>query len=89
MERNFVASYPDYVFIEINREENYKADELSKLGKNASDLRSSVYFEELLTPSIEREEVFCIASKPNLMTPFMEYLESGTLQEDKGKARYL
>ncbi|XP_074374603.1 uncharacterized protein LOC141715014 [Apium graveolens] len=75
--------------IVINREENSKADELSKLVQNTSDLASSVYFEELEAPSTAQSEVLCIGSTNNWMTPYIVYLRDGTLPEDQNKARYL
>ncbi|XP_074336017.1 uncharacterized protein LOC141673183 [Apium graveolens] len=80
---------PDITILQINREENSKVDELSKLVQNSSDLVSSVHFEELKVPSIEQAEVLCIGSPNNWMTPYIAYLRDGTLPEDKNKARYL
>ncbi|XP_074327871.1 uncharacterized protein LOC141665789 [Apium graveolens] len=57
MVRSILEATPDITILQINREENSKADELSKLVQNSSDLVSSVYFEELKVPSTERAEV--------------------------------
>ncbi|XP_074327573.1 uncharacterized protein LOC141665486 [Apium graveolens] len=89
MVRNILEATPDITILQINREENSKADELSKLVQNTSDLVSSVYFEELKVPSIEQAEVLCIGSPGNWMTPYIAYLGDGTLPEDQNKARYL
>ncbi|XP_074369759.1 uncharacterized protein LOC141711256 [Apium graveolens] len=89
MVRNILEATPDITILQINREENSKADELSKLVQNASDLVSSVYFEELKVPSIEQAEVLCIGSPDNWMTSYIAYLRDGTLPEDQNKARYL
>ncbi|XP_074336909.1 uncharacterized protein LOC141674083 [Apium graveolens] len=89
MVRNILEDTPDITILQINKEENSKADELSKLVQNMSDLASSVYFEELKTPSTERAEVLCIGSADNWMTPYIAYLKDGTLPEDQNKARYL
>ncbi|XP_074374562.1 uncharacterized protein LOC141714969 [Apium graveolens] len=86
MVRSTLEATPDITILHINREENSKADELSKLVQNSSDLVSSVYFEELKVPSIERAEVL---SPDNWMTPYIAYLRDGTLPEDQNKARYL
>ncbi|XP_074342912.1 uncharacterized protein LOC141680637 [Apium graveolens] len=59
----------------ICREENEKADILSKLVWNSSDLDCSVYFKEIHKPSIDSEEVLEIESNHNWMTPFINYLE--------------
>ncbi|XP_074351247.1 uncharacterized protein LOC141690350 [Apium graveolens] len=89
MVRNILEATPDITIFQINREENSKADELSKLVQNVSDLVSSVYFEELKVPSTEQAEVLCIGSPDNWMTPYIAYLRDGTLPEDQNKARYL
>ncbi|XP_074352853.1 uncharacterized protein LOC141692005 [Apium graveolens] len=89
MVRNILEVTPNITLLQINREENSKVDELSKLVQNTSDLASSVYFEELKVPSPERAEVLCIGSPDNWMTPYIAYLRDGTLPEDQNKARYL
>ncbi|XP_074339798.1 uncharacterized protein LOC141677672 [Apium graveolens] len=89
MVQNILEATPDITILQINREENSKADELSKLVQNTSDLASSVYFEELKTPNTERAKVLCIGSADNWMTPYVAYLKDGTLLEDQNKVRYL
>ncbi|XP_074356721.1 uncharacterized protein LOC141696486 [Apium graveolens] len=89
MVRSILEATPDVTILQIDREENSKADELSKLMQNTSDLASSVYFEELKVPSTERAEVLCIGSPDNWMTPYIAYLRDGTLSEDQNKVRYL
>ncbi|XP_074352791.1 uncharacterized protein LOC141691943 [Apium graveolens] len=89
MVRAILETIPDSTILQINREENAKADELSKLIQNTSDLSSSVYFEELGAPSTDRPKVLCIRSPDNWMTPYIAYLKDGTLPEDQNKARYL
>ncbi|XP_074337090.1 uncharacterized protein LOC141674268 [Apium graveolens] len=89
MVRNILEATPDITILQINKEENSKADELSKLVQNTSDLASSVYFEELKAPSTERAEVLCIGSADNWMTPYIAYLKDGMLPKDQNKARYL
>ncbi|XP_074351570.1 uncharacterized protein LOC141690693 [Apium graveolens] len=89
MVRSILEATPDITILHINRKENSKADELSKLVHNTSDLASLVYFEELKVPSTERAEVLCIGSPDNWMTPYIAYLRDGTLPEDQNKAKYL
>ncbi|KAL8112855.1 hypothetical protein AgCh_020237 [Apium graveolens] len=54
--RDILETIPDITILYINREEISKADELSKLVQNTSDLTSSVYFEELKAPNTERSK---------------------------------
>ncbi|KAL8098862.1 hypothetical protein AgCh_031544 [Apium graveolens] len=58
MVRAILETISDSTILQINREENAKADELSKLVQNTSDLSSSVYFEELGAPSTDRPELY-------------------------------
>ncbi|XP_074324117.1 uncharacterized protein LOC141661035 [Apium graveolens] len=87
--RKILEATLNITILQINREENSTAEELSKLVQNSSDLVSSVYFEELKVPSTERAEVLCIGSPDNWMTSYITYLRDGTLPEDQNKARYL
>ncbi|KAL8134261.1 hypothetical protein AgCh_009346 [Apium graveolens] len=77
--QSYLASIPSHQVLQICREENEEADILSKLVRNSSDLDCSVYFEELLKPSIESGEVLEIESNHNWMTPFINYLVNGDL----------
>ncbi|XP_074326655.1 uncharacterized protein LOC141664597 [Apium graveolens] len=65
MVRTILETIPNSTILQINREENAKADELSKLVQNTSYLSSSVYFEELGAPSTDRPEVLCVSSPKN------------------------
>ncbi|XP_074342597.1 uncharacterized protein LOC141680206 [Apium graveolens] len=87
--QSYLALIPKTQVLQICREENSKADTLSKLVQNSSDLDCFVYFEELQRPSIESEEVMEIDSSPNWMTPFINYLEKRELPQDRGKAQRL
>ncbi|XP_074377083.1 uncharacterized protein LOC141718605 [Apium graveolens] len=87
--QSYLALIPRSQVLQICREENLEADNLSKLVQNSSDLDCSVYFKELQKPSIEFEEVMEIDKNLNWMTPFINYLEKGELPEDKGKAQRL
>ncbi|XP_074347192.1 uncharacterized protein LOC141686026 [Apium graveolens] len=89
MVRNILETFPDTTILQINGEENAKANELSKLVQNSSYLSSSVYFEELRDPSTKKLETLCITGPESWMTPFIAYLKHETLPEDKNKAKYL
>ncbi|XP_074361821.1 uncharacterized protein LOC141701983 [Apium graveolens] len=89
MVRAILETIPDPTILQINREENAKEDELSKLVQNNSDLSNLVYFEELGAPSIDQSEVLYVTSLNNWMAPYIAYLKNGTLPEDQNKARYL
>ncbi|XP_074356456.1 uncharacterized protein LOC141696174 [Apium graveolens] len=63
--QNYLALIPKTQVIQICKEENSEADNLSKLVQNSSDLNFSVYFEELQKPCIEAEEIMEIDNSPN------------------------
>ena len=87
--QTYLAQLAEVDIVQINREDNIRADALSKLVQNSADLDSSVYFEEPKTPSFSRAEVMCLDTLPDWRTPFMQYLQQGTLPEDKTKAQQL
>ncbi|XP_063939916.1 uncharacterized protein LOC135148542 [Daucus carota subsp. sativus] len=87
--KSYLTLIPGCKILQVNREENAEADNLSRLVQNSADLDSSVYFEELHKPTIEQEEIFEINNDPTWMTPLINYIEKGELPEDKGKAQRL
>ena len=89
MVQAYLAQLAEVDLVQINMEDNIRADALSKLVLNSADLDSSVYFEELKTPSFSRAEVMCLDTLPDWRTPFIQYLQQGTLPEDKTKAQQL
>nr|XP_017227831.1 PREDICTED: uncharacterized protein LOC108203420 [Daucus carota subsp. sativus] len=56
--KSYRTLIPGGKILQVNREENTEADNLSKLVQNSADLDSSVYFEELHKPTIEQEVIF-------------------------------
>ncbi|XP_074351746.1 uncharacterized protein LOC141690891 [Apium graveolens] len=89
MVKSILETIPDTTILHINIEENAKADELSKLVQNASDLSSLVYFEELQILGTKRAGILYISIPDNWMTLFIAYLKDRTLPEEKNKAKYL
>nr|XP_017239743.1 PREDICTED: uncharacterized protein K02A2.6-like [Daucus carota subsp. sativus] len=87
--KSYLTLIPGCRILQVNREGNAEADNLSRLVQNSADLDSSVYFEELHKPTIEHEEIFEINNDPTWMTPLINYIEKGELPEDKGKAQRL
>ncbi|XP_017225060.2 uncharacterized protein LOC108201281 [Daucus carota subsp. sativus] len=87
--KGYLTLIPGCKILQVNREENAEADNLSRLVQNSADLDSSVYFEELHKPTIDHEEILEINNNPTWMTPLINYIEKGELPEDKGKAQRL
>ncbi|XP_076907477.1 uncharacterized protein LOC143563947 [Bidens hawaiensis] len=77
--------------LHVSRNQNKKADALSKLASVAFDhLAKDVKVETLRAPSIMEVEVSCVETPgDNWMTPFVQYLGKEILPEDKQEARRL
>ena len=87
MVHTYLLQISEVELVQINRKDNTRADTLSKLVLNSADLDTSVYFEELASPSLLGAEVLCLDTKPGWRTRFIQYLKHGTLPEDKTKAQ--
>ena len=76
--------------LQIPRSENLETDSLAKAASEANKEFQEMELTEVLTkPSIEEEEVMNIQEITEWMKPIIQYLEHGTLPEDKLKARKL
>ena len=70
--------------LQIPRSENSKADSLAKAAAEDSKAFQELELtEELTKPSIKEEEVMNIQDIAEWMKPIVQYLEHGTLPEDK------
>ena len=87
MVHTYLLQIPELELVQINMEDNTRDDTLSNLFLNSADLDTSVYFEELVAPSLLGAEVLCLDTLPDWRTPFNQYLKQGTLSEDKTKAQ--
>ena len=84
-----LKSFKTCELIQVDRSENSMADMLSRLtqGEHAYN-DEAVYFEELLVPSIPEKDVMEIdTSGETWMTPYINYLQEGTLPEDNIRAK--
>ncbi|GJX50761.1 reverse transcriptase domain-containing protein [Tanacetum coccineum] len=89
---DLLSSFHSYSIEHIKREQNKKADALSKLASIAfSKLAKEVLVEVIQNKSIKEKGVADIVQEEgdNWMTPIREYLKSGTLPDDPQKARKL
>ena len=74
--------------LQIPRSKNSEADSLAKAASEASKAFQELELtEELTKSSIEEEEVMNVQEKAEWMKSIIQYLENGTLLEDKLKAR--
>ncbi|GJR04613.1 reverse transcriptase domain-containing protein [Tanacetum coccineum] len=89
---NLLSGFPSYSIEHIKREQNKKADALSKLASiTFSKLAKEVLVEVIQNKSVTEKGVANIAKEEgdNWMTPIREYLRSGALPGDPQKARKL
>ncbi|GKB27785.1 reverse transcriptase domain-containing protein [Tanacetum coccineum] len=85
-----LKDFESYTIEHIRRNQNKKADTLSKLASMTFEhLTKEVLVEVLLKRSIEEKEILHVETKEgeNWMTPIHEYLVSGLLPEDLKESR--
>ena len=76
--------------LQIPRSENSEADSLAKVVSEDNKVFQELELtEELTKPSIEEEDVMNIQEIAEWMKPIIQYLEHGTLPEDRLQARKL
>ena len=88
--KEILQGFESYTIEHVRRNQNKKADALSKLASMAfAHLTKEVLVEVLADRSIQRKEVSDVTSEEetNWMTPIREYLISGILPEDPKLAR--
>ncbi|GJV00862.1 reverse transcriptase domain-containing protein [Tanacetum coccineum] len=87
-----IRSFSTFQISHILREDNKKADALSKIAVvQCSGLTKGVMIEELNERSVDTTEVNVIVEKATRtwMTPIQEYIKHGILPEDASKARMI
>lgn len=90
MVQAILSQFEKYILEQIDRTDNTMANMLSKLTQGEKMDFETVYFEELQAPSIYDLPIMEISPPiDNWMTPYVRYLESGTLPDDSVKAKVL
>ncbi|GJR38924.1 reverse transcriptase domain-containing protein [Tanacetum coccineum] len=90
--KELLASFPSYSIEHIKRDQNKKADALSKLASMIfSKLAKEVLVEVVQENSITQREVADVTNeeRDSWMLPIQEYLQLGKLPDDPQKARKL
>ncbi|GJV02423.1 reverse transcriptase domain-containing protein [Tanacetum coccineum] len=90
--KEFISAFKTFSIENIPREDNQKADILSKLATVPfSHLTKEILVEVLNERSTDAKEVQTIVEEEgeNWMTPIINYLEEGIVPSDKNKARSL
>lgn len=86
--RTLAREFEVFDLIGISREDNGRADALSRLATGDDrSLEGSVYKTENYQPSVYQKEVHLIGQIKNWMTPIRDYLEKGILPPDRTEAR--
>ena len=95
--------FAGYELVHINRRKNEEADALSRLGSKRASVPPEVFLDQIHSPSIsipsevditippapDSVMVAGVYEIPDWTTPFMEYLEKGTLPTDEVLARQI
>ncbi|GJV09233.1 reverse transcriptase domain-containing protein [Tanacetum coccineum] len=88
--KTLTSNFKEFSIKQVPRNENKKADALSKIASTSFEyLSKQVLVEELREKSINEKEVLAIVEEEGhtWMTPIFEYLTKEILLEDKKKAR--
>ncbi|GKA92030.1 reverse transcriptase domain-containing protein [Tanacetum coccineum] len=88
--KNLASTFQEFSIKQVPREENKKADALSKIASTSfAHLSKQVLVEELREKSIDEKEVLAVVEEEGhtWMTLVHEYLTEGILPEEKKKAR--
>lgn len=84
--QGLIKQFNSFKIVQIPREDNQKADALSKL--TTPHTANQVFVEELLCPSFTSPPIGHIEDEGDTwMTPIRRYLSDGTLQDSKAEAR--
>ncbi|XP_074327077.1 uncharacterized protein LOC141665021 [Apium graveolens] len=85
--RDASLSFETFELSQIGRENNARADALSRLASaETQNLTGSIYLTEAKTPSIEKKECLEIRQGNDWMTPLRNFLEKGILPPDRREA---
>ncbi|XP_024171526.1 uncharacterized protein LOC112177468 [Rosa chinensis] len=90
--RALVQRFTSYIFTQIPRAENDKADALAKLASTSPNpTYGTTKVEVLAGPSTSKtvSEIFSVDHKPSWMDPILKYMVDGRTPDDKVKARRL
>ncbi|XP_076949338.1 uncharacterized protein LOC143621955 [Bidens hawaiensis] len=87
--KDLILQFSSFKIVHINRSENKSADALRKLAStNFEHFAKDIRIEVLDRPSIPQHQVLIIQTGvESWMTPFIAYLSSGALPEEKTATR--
>nr|XP_025703181.1 uncharacterized protein LOC112803948 [Arachis hypogaea] len=84
MAKDLISKFNSFIVLHVNREKNFRADILSKLAATRADTQTSTLSQLTLEkPSIEPLSVTNITHLRDWRTPFLEYINTGTIPKDE------
>ncbi|XP_072061995.1 uncharacterized protein [Arachis hypogaea] len=82
--KDLISKFKEFNIIHINREQNTRADVLSKLATTRQAENTSALSQLTLDkPSFEQETILSITQVPDWRTPFIDYINTGTIPNDE------
>ncbi|XP_072084445.1 uncharacterized protein [Arachis hypogaea] len=78
--KDLISKFKEFDIIHVNREQNTRADVLSKLATTRQAENTSALSQLTLDkPSFEQETILSITQVPDWRTPFFDYINTGTI----------
>ncbi|XP_072064544.1 uncharacterized protein [Arachis hypogaea] len=78
--KDLISQFKEFDIIHVNREQNTRADVLSKLATTRQAENTSALSQLTLDkPSFEQETILSITQVPDWRTPFFDYINTGTI----------
>ncbi|RDY11527.1 hypothetical protein CR513_03796, partial [Mucuna pruriens] len=85
-----VASFEKFMLLHIPREQNEKADKLSKLASTQRGGNNRLLIHEKISrPIVEEQGVHWVEARKTWMDPLLEYFKKDTISEDADLTRRL
>ncbi|XP_015953775.1 uncharacterized protein LOC107478141 [Arachis duranensis] len=82
--KDLISKFSKFDIIHVNREQNTKADVLSKLATTRQTENTSALSQLTLDkPSFEQDTILSIIQVPDWRTPFLDYINTGTMPNDE------
>ncbi|RDX68187.1 Retrovirus-related Pol polyprotein from transposon 17.6, partial [Mucuna pruriens] len=84
------AAFEKFTFHHVPREQNERADQLSRLAPSQKrGVQKSIIYESISRPTIEEPDVGCVEEQTTWMSPLMAYSRDEIKPEDPAKAKKL
>ncbi|XP_020963343.1 uncharacterized protein LOC110264980 [Arachis ipaensis] len=82
--KDLISKFKEFNIIHVNREQNTRADVLSKLATTRQvENTSALSHLTLDKPSFEQDTILSITQVPDWRTPFLDYINTGTMPNDE------